>query len=213
MNNTQQLLKSYQKKKDEIQNRLEEFKKVLNESDERIFAELAFCLCVPQSRAVICWKAIESLRRNNLLLSGTEEEIKPFLNAVRFGETKTKYIIEARGLFTENGKLNIKEKILSFKNPSEARDWLIENVKGFGMKLGSHFLRNIGYSFDLAILDVHILKNLYEYGVIKSLPKTLSRKIYLEIEQRMKYFARSLDIQLQELDLLLWSEETGFIFK
>jgi N-glycosylase/DNA lyase len=213
MSNVQDLVKSYQRKKDDIQKRLQEFKQVLNEGDERIFAELAFCLCVPQSKAVVCWKAIESLIRNNLLLSGSEKEISPFLNAVRFGEIKTKYIIEAREFFTENEKLNIKERLLSFKDPSEARDWLIENVKGFGMKLASHFLRNIGYTFNLAILDVHVLKNLYKYGVIKVIPKNLTKKFYLEIEQRMKFFARSLDMQLQELDLLLWSEETGFIFK
>ena len=135
------------------------------------------------------------------------------MNAVRFCETKVKYIVDARNFFTENGKLNIKQKILSFKDPLKAREWLVENINGFGMKEPSHFLRNIGYSFDLAILDVHVIKNLYEYGFINAIPKTLTKKLYLEIEQRMRSFARRLGMSLQELDLLLWSEETGIIFK
>jgi N-glycosylase/DNA lyase len=203
----------YQLKGRKIRERLEEFKQVLSENDERIFAELAFCLCTPQSKATISWNAIESLIRNNLLLTGDVETIRPFLNAVRFCETKVKYIVDARNFFTENGKLNIKQKILSFKDPLKAREWLVENINGFGMKEASHFLRNIGYSFDLAILDVHVIKNLYEYGFINAIPKTLTKKLYLEIEQRMRSFARRIGIDLQELDLLLWSEETGIIFK
>lgn len=213
MSNVEEILQSYKKKEEEIRKRLQEFKQVLQESDERIFAELAFCLCTPQSKATICWKAVENLTNNNLLLNGSEKEIIPFLSAVRFGERKAQYIIEARKLFTKDGKLDIKGKILSLKDPFKAREWLVENVKGLGIKEASHFLRNIGYSFELAILDIHILRKLKEYGVIKIIPKNLTKKLYLEIEQRMKFFARSIGLSLQELDLLFWSEETGIVFK
>jgi N-glycosylase/DNA lyase len=207
------LLLLYASKRADIQKRLGELEKVKYEPNEKIFAELAFCLCTPQSKAINCWNAITSLRKNNLLFAGKEEEIKPFLNAVRFSENKSKYIVGARNFFTENEKLEIKNKLEQFKNSAEAREWLVENIKGFGMKEASHFLRNIGRGNNLAILDVHILKNLREFEVIKEIPKSLTPKKYIEIEEQMKRFSESVGIPFDELDLLLWSKETGMVFK
>ncbi|MEM5802235.1 MAG: N-glycosylase/DNA lyase [Candidatus Aenigmatarchaeota archaeon] len=213
MKDVKLLLKKYEQKKDEIRNRLKEFHDVFNESDERIFAELAFCLCTPQSKATTAWRAIEALMKNNLLYVGDEKQIRPFLNNVRFADNKARYIVDARKKFTLEGRLQIKTFIQSFIDVYELREWLVENVKGLGMKEASHFIRNIGFSFDVAILDVHVLRQLKEYNVIKEIPKTLTKKVYLQIENKVKEFANSLNLRLAELDLLFWSEETGFIFK
>jgi N-glycosylase/DNA lyase len=207
------LLRSYKNKKFEIKKRLEEFEQIKNNSDERIFSELAFCICTPQSKATSAWAAIEALVKNNYLFTRSERMIRPFLNVVRFADNKSKYIIEARELFSKNGKLNIKEKIQSFSDNLKLREWLVENVKGLGMKESSHFLRNIGLGSSLAILDVHVLNNLKEYDVIEDIPKTLTKKNYLEIENRIKEFSKLVGIPMDELDLLFWSEETGVIFK
>lgn len=212
--NIEELLEIYEKKKDEIKEKLFEFKKMMNESNERIFAELAFCICTPQSKATSAWNAIGSLMRNGLLYRGSEKEIMPFLNVVRFGRNKSSYIIEARKKFTVDNKLQIRDFILSFIDPIELREWLVENVKGLGMKEAGHFIRNIGLSGNqFAILDVHILKNLENQGVIEKIPKTLSKKEYLRIEERMKEFSRQVNIPMDELDMLFWSRETGLIFK
>ncbi len=209
------LTDSYRIKKDDINNRLEEFKKVLDDSDERIFAELSFCICTPQSKATVCWKAVESLMKNNLLYTGDVEQIKPFLNAVRFCNDKAKRIVEARNFFTNNGKFDIKKKIVMFKNSFQLRDWLKENIKGIGLKEASHFIRNIGFDYEnqLAILDRHILKNLRGLGVIEETMNISTMKKYFEVEEKMRNFAEKLDMTLYELDLFLWSKETGMIFK
>lgn len=210
---SEELLQLYAQRKDEIKKRLLDFQQVLGASDERIFAELAFCLCTPQSKATASWNAITSLTKNSLLLNGSADQIRPFLNTVRFGDKKSEYIINARNIFLNGEKLQIKEKLNSFTNSREAREWLVENIKGFGMKEASHFLRNVGIGNDLAILDVHILTNLENYGVIKEFPKSLTQKKYLEIEGQMKKFSESIGIPFAELDLLLWSKETGMVFK
>lgn len=210
----EQLLKLYGEKRVEIQERLFEFKLMLNESDERVFAELAFCICTPQSKATAAWDAIISLMSNGLLYRGSEEELERFMNAIRFGKNKAKYIVEARKKFTVDGRLQIKEFVRSFIDPLELRGWLKENVNGLGMKESSHFIRNIGLSENqLAILDVHILKNLKECGVVERVPKNLTEKEYLKIEEKMKEFSRQIGIPMDELDMLLWSKETGIIFK
>lgn len=213
MKDISKLLESYKKKKKDIKKRLQEFKEVLDQTDEKIFAELAFCICTPQTKATSAWDAITALVKNGYLYTRSERMIRPFLNVVRFADNKAKYIIEARNFFTTNDKLEIKEKIKVFKNIFELREWLAENVKGIGMKEASHFLRNIGLGDNLAILDVHILENLKEYGVIEKMPETLTKKAYLEIENEMRSFAKLVKIPLDELDLLFWSEETGMIFK
>jgi N-glycosylase/DNA lyase len=213
--NISELVKSYKIRKNEIKKKLKEFKKVLNQSDERIFAELAFCICTPQSKAIAAWNAITALMKNNLLFSGSAQQIRPFLNVVRFADNKSKYIVEARNFFTKNSRLKIKEKICSFKNAFELRNWLIENVKGIGIKEASHFIRNIGFNYEnqLAILDRHILKNLKEFGVVDKLPNTLTKKKYFEIEDKMRRFSEKIKIPMYELDMLLWSKETGKVFK
>jgi len=52
-----------------------------------------------------------------------------------------------------------------------------------------------------------------KHGAIKELPRSISRKTYLEIEGRMREFSRKTKIPIEELDLLFWSAETGFVFK
>ena len=96
---------------------------------------------------------------------------------------------------------------------AELRDWLVQNVLGLGYKEASHFLRNIGKNNGLAILDRHILRNLHRLGLIRSIPKSLSRKQYVEIENRFTKFANTIGITLDELDLVFWSMETGEIRK
>lgn len=208
-----ELVSRYNLKKDDLKKRLDEFKVVGQQDDPRVFAELAFCLCTPQSRAVNCWKAVEALTRNNLLYTGSNVQIKPFLNAVRFNENKSNYIVQAREMFTNGNGISIKEKLFSMGKPEDMREWLFDNVNGLGMKESSHFLRNIGFGKSLAILDSHILKNLVKYGVIEEIPKSLTKKKYLDIEQKMKEFSEKIGIPFDELDLLFWSEETGMIFK
>lgn len=213
MEKIKELMKLYEEKKDEIKQKILEFKQTMNEDNEKIFAELAFCICTPQSKASDAWKSINKLMENGLLYRGSAEQILPFLK-VRFNKNKAEYIVKARKKFTVDGKIQIKEFLQSFVDPLELREWLVKNVEGLGMKEASHFLRNVGLSDNqLAILDVHILKNLKEFGVIEKIPKNLTKKEYLKIENRMKEFSKQINIPLEELDLLLWSKETGFIFK
>jgi len=207
------LIEAYEERRTEIANRIKEFQETLNQSDERVFAELCFCICTPQTKATLCWEAISALMENGLLYAGKREQMAPFLKKVRFYNHKAEYILEARKLFTKNGKLQIKKFLTSFDNVLCLRNWLKEEVKGIGMKEASHFLRNVGLGKDTAILDRHILKKLKKFGVIEEIPKNLPKKAYDEIESKMRTLSKKVGIPLDELDLLLWSMETGIVFK
>jgi N-glycosylase/DNA lyase len=214
MSDVMDLKRSYSFRKAEIKRRLLDFQGVWSEPDERIFAELAFCFCTPQSKAKSCWEAVSYLQDSGLLYSGSHGQIRKGLHKkVRFHNNKSAYILHARGLFTEKGRLSIKSRLLETGTPFEMREWLVKNVKGIGYKEASHFLRNIGMGKGLAILDRHILKNLKKHGAIKEVPKALTPKKYLEIEGQMAEFSRKVNIPMEEMDLLFWSEETGEVFK
>jgi len=77
----------------------------------------------------------------------------------------------------------------------------------------SHFLRNMGFGENIAILDRHILKNLMLLGVIEEIPHSLSKKRYLDIERRMRIFASKIGVRMSHLDLVLWYKEVGEVFK
>jgi N-glycosylase/DNA lyase len=205
----------YDPVKNDIESRLNDFKKIWKKgSEEDIFSELVFCLLTPQSKARSCDYAVSCLLENDLILNGTSKLIaKELRTKTRFHNNKAKYIVEAKRLFSRNKKLSIKKVITKFETPEEARIWLVDNVKGMGFKEASHFLRNIGMGEDLAILDRHILKNLVLLGVIPDVPNTLSKKKYLEIEEKMKELSREIKIPAAHLDLLLWYKEAGEIFK
>jgi len=202
----------YAGKKKAIDERLEDFRGVWSGGDKRIFSELCFCICTPQSKAVHCDAAVSRLAETGALFKGTLPQVRAGLKGVRFPNNKARYILECRRLFTKDGRIRIKDKI-DPRNVEAARRWLVRNVKGLGLKEASHFLRNIGLGSGLAILDVHIMRNMKRLGIIDEIPKCLTEKCYLAMEEKLRRFAGRVRIPMDALDLLFWSRETGMIFK
>jgi N-glycosylase/DNA lyase len=204
----------YNSKKKEIELRLHEFKRIWKTgTKEEIFAELAFCILTPMARGKSCWAAVENMIRKGILFTGDINQIRKQLKGARFIYKKSEYIVEARKKILLDSKSSIKSIISHMNNSLETREWLVRNIKGIGYKEASHFLRNIGYEQNLAILDRHILKNLKFIGVIEQIPGSLSKRRYLDIEKRMMEFSKSVQIPMGQLDLLMWYKETGEIFK
>lgn len=208
------LLAEYRKRRPEIRKRLRQFSHLHKGKDEDIFQELSFCILTANANALHCDKAVNELRRTNLLFEGLPRQISPHLRGrVRFHNKKADFIVMARRLFGRDKKLDLKSR-LDLKDVRAAREWLVEHIKGYGYKEASHFLRNIGLGHNIAILDRHILKNLKKYGVIKKIPDSLSaRRVYMDIEDKMRSFSKKTGIPMDEMDLLFWSIQTGFIFK
>ena len=201
------LLDGYTQRQPAIQKRLKDFRAV---AQKDYFYELVYCFMTPQSSAVNSAKAQTMLREHDF--QNTEIDPEPLLHQkeyyIRFHKTKAKLLVEMK---TQYGA--ILQKLSNGESAFEKRRWLAENVKGIGYKEATHFLRNVGLNDGLAILDRHILKNLKKHGAIRSLPKTLTKKKYLEVEQRFQKFAEDVGISIDELDLLFWSNETGEILK
>jgi len=205
------LARDYRERRGEIERRLMEFEEVGRRgSEEELFAELCFCICTPQSSARAGLKAQKRLTETGLLIRGKTEEIRELLEGVRFSGAKARYIVEARRFLSKGGGLSVRQ--LLHPDPQVARRNIAEKIAGVGYKEASHFLRNIGYR-GLAILDRHILSSMEELGVIESVPSSLSRRRYLELEGRFHKLAKELGIPSDHLDLLLWSRKTGEVLK
>lgn len=189
-----------------IKERIKEFRGKNN--DEKLL-ELIFCLLTPQSKAKNCWNSVCRIAKCGIS-NPDKKKIKESLKGVRFHNNKTEYIIQAINILKNNPFLIHNLKKMEEK---ERREFIVKKFKGIGFKEASHFLRNIGLGENLAILDRHILKNLKKINVIDEIPKTLTRKKYIDIESKMKNFSEYIGIPMEELDLLLWFKETGEVFK
>jgi len=197
----------------EIDRRLAEFRRLRTAKDERVFAELAFCLFAIQTSARRSEAAVRELVARDLLWRGTVAEVAHMLRRhVRFHNHKAAYLAAARGRFAGSPG-TFRRQLDAFADASKAREWLVREIDGFGYKEASHFLRNVGRGEDLAILDRHVLKNLRRHGILRSIPDSLPPRRYLEIEGNVRRFAQAVDIPMAALDLVFWSRETGEVFK
>jgi len=209
-----ELKEIYKKTKPDIEKRLEHFKDVwINEDDEEIFYELVFCLLTPQSKAKVCWNSVLRLKKRGVHKNCQTNEICYDISNVRFKNKKSEYIVKMHNDYFKKGRFLLKDLLNKMPDSTEKRDFLVKNIKGMGYKEASHFLRNTGFGENLAILDRHILKNLFLADVIDEIPSNMSRRVYEGIEEKMVLFSNKIKIPLAHLDFVMWYKEAGEIFK
>ena len=194
--------------KEIIDSRIKEFSELGKSSINEIFKELCFCLLTANFSAQGGIKIQKEINNGFLTLSEIDLAKKLSELGHRFPNARAKYIFLARE------KINGLKKILeSDESNLKKREEIVKNIKGLGMKEASHFLRNIGYK-NLAIIDFHIVDSLVKHNLIeKPNSKFLTPKKYLEIENLLKQLAQKTNLNLGELDLYLWYQETGKILK
>jgi len=203
---------------------------VSDKHKEEIFYMLCFCLCVPQSKAARAEEAIEILKSRNFYSEDIPvDDISNILKSrVRFHQCKSNRLVESKKMFLDSDFWKTLRNLYLNRNMPQAlehtRQWLIKSVNGFGLKLASHFMRNVGIkgSPELAILDVHIITGMDRRGLIPEeyfshnegkRKINLTNEHYHDIERKMREYANHLGASIHELDLLLWSQRTGYIGK
>ena len=191
-----------------VEARISEFQTAQGEGDERWFEELVFCLLTANYSARGALACIAALNEGDTIGEGSLEQLRTCLeHRHRFPSKRAEFIHKARA-----HRGDLKRIITSQLSSHVARDWLVENITGLGMKEASHFLRNVGY-LDLAIIDKHIITHMLEQGIIEERPKTLTRRKYLEYEAILTRVAGRLKMPLGMMDLYLWSKKSGEVIK
>lgn len=194
------LLETYEKYKPVMKAFLAQAK---SREDEHLATEIMFCLQTSQSPAKSARNTVNKLKSMGKLMTANEDEIFTAMEGVRFSEKKSKYLFEARSKLPE-----IKQKLSANLSKEELRDWLFENIKGMGMKLASHYMRNIGI-FGLAILDIHVQNFMARNGILKGEVGKLNTKQYLENERTFLQMAKQIGIPPEELDIAIWMVGNG----
>lgn len=186
--------------------RIKDFEEI-GKSREKVFSELCFCILTANYSAERGWKIQEECGEEFFKLDGHQLAERLRKLGYRYPNSRARYIVKARSIYED-----IWRTLESGRDPSEIRRWIAENVPGLGFKEASHFLRNMGFK-NLAIVDKHVLRVLYGYGLIRTMPQRLSKTMYLKIEKTLLKVAGELGISPAELDLYLWYMDTGKILK
>ena len=189
--------------------------------DSKIRHELVTCILSSQVRYEMADSAAERLDKAGLLdecwwngKAGRFESrvIKVLLGRTsksqdhwryRFPRARARNIAEAREFLAKN---SICDRLLDGSDPKEKRRWLVAHISGIGPKQASMFLRNSGVSYDLAILDKHVLRYLEIQHLLSPRPAILSNiKTYELIEQIIISYAESLGYPVGYLDWAIWA--------
>jgi N-glycosylase/DNA lyase len=212
----QDIRATHRARRKEIRARLDQFREVWRKgSDEQLWEELVYCIFTAGASARMGFSAVDAIRP--LLMNGEREAMTLALRnagAHRFPVERPCYIVITRNYLREHCDMALREKLQSFADPIERRDWLAgeKQIKGLGYKESSHFLRNVGL-LGHAILDKHVMSCLLDLKVVETAKPPATRARYLETEERLLRFARDIGIDFDELDLVLWSMKTGEVLK
>ncbi|HXH69975.1 MAG TPA: hypothetical protein VNI60_06455, partial [Pyrinomonadaceae bacterium] len=150
---------AHSERREEILERLSEFEAIWQTgSDERLWEEMVFCFFTGGCSARMGIRSVEAVRP--LLSGGNYAELAQALRGKhRYPNARAGYIVASREFLQTHCGLRLREKLQSFDDDLERRDWLVKEkrIKGLGYKEASHYLRNIGFK-GYAILDKHILR-------------------------------------------------------
>ncbi len=137
-----------------------------------------------------------------IVLKGRAPSLCHF-GSYRFPSVRAKQLAQVRDALA---RLPLTRRLAVGGAPAELRKKLIEEIPGLGPKQASMFLRNIGASYDLAIIDTHVLRYLELQGwlaIKEARVNTVSG--YERTERVLTQYANTLGYQVGYLDWAIWA--------
>lgn len=97
-------------------------------------------------------------------------------------------------------------ELISTAGTGEAvREWLVGNALGIGPKQASMFVRNVGLSYELAILDRHVLNYMKALDIAPTpIRAPSSLPPYLRGETALRVHADDIGVSVGLLDWAIW---------
>lgn len=104
-----------------------------------------------------CWTALEGndFECRVLEVLAGQASYLPHRGSYRFPKARSKQLAQVRNALA---RMPLDERLSDGKDAKYLRKNLVADITGLGPKQASMFLRNIGRSYDLAILDTHVLR-------------------------------------------------------
>lgn len=191
---------------------------VIDYSENNLWEELVCCILSSQVRYELSQVVTQNLKQNSLLditindpffeyslklILKEPVRLENRLVKYRFPGTKSKQIATAWKNIYGSG-YSIREIIESCDNPKELRSKLTNIVSGLGMKQASMYLRNISNSFELAVIDTHVLRYMHLLGILKNIPPSISKTQYLIKENILIKYAKNFGYPVGCVDYAIW---------
>ena len=142
-------------------------------------------------------EAIHCILRTHLNVGGRERLYRfPSVRAVQLERIHANVLANADSL---------KALLSGFETANHARRWLVANAHGLGPKQASMFLRNVALTYDLAIIDRHVLDYMSLTGLQSNGGSAVSSlKHYLPLEDVLRVHAEDLKCPVGILDWAIW---------
>lgn len=196
-------------------------------NEEKLLAELVLCIVSSQEKYEVALACLKILHKERALVVPKNKKeflfIKKRINAIlsqpfrlrlngklqsrrlRFSNKKADYIVSTMENIYLRGT-TLSQIIRGQGEVKAIRMEIIKYGKGIGPKQASMFLRNIGYSSDLAILDKHIFDFMWVMGLTNSSRSSVSTiSEYERLEDCLLNYAHQYSLPIFYLDIAIWT--------
>ena len=155
------LIYFYKEYKNSLQGKIQSS---LTSTTKEIFEQAVYCFLTPATKSDSSDFTHKELLTDDFFYRASLEELTYCLRKppyIRFHNQKAARLL----LWQQHGMAHIQAMLL-FDNARDKRQYLVENVKGMNFKEATHFLRNVGCSEDLVILDRHIINFMKDVHIL-----------------------------------------------
>ena len=135
-----------------------------NHNPKEIFEQAVYCFLTPATKSDSADYTYQELFKDDFFYHANLEELTFYLRKppyIRFHNQKSARLL----LWQQEGMKHV-ALMMKEQNASDKRNYIVKNVKGMNYKEATHFLRNIGVSDNLVILDRHILNFMKDMGIL-----------------------------------------------
>lgn len=192
----------------------------IQKNDRRLWWELSSCILSSQVPYPLSTAAADAIDNDGILhdkrvtVAIRTERLQQLLKTplsvdgrrrtYRFPVARARQLAAAHSVVTDT-KCTLGELINTFTDATTARNWFVKHIPGIGPKQASMFLRNVGVTYDLAILDRHVLYYMSKLGMYSGDKYSISGIVhYRRHEEALKKHAEELGFPVGLLDWAIW---------
>jgi len=195
--------------------------------EQKLWEELVSCILGSRINFEIAFFYTDQLSKNRLIdierilddPTSAEKSIRDLLNSslyvskntdkyvkYPFYQSRSEYIVRTALNIYKCNETSLKTILSHCDDEFEAREIIHDLATGIGYKQSSLFLRNIGFSKNLAILDTHVLKYMVFMELLSDFSKAdiANKKKYTQTEKILNNYATSCNKNVSRMDIAIW---------
>lgn len=179
---------------------------------DAIWSSLLFCILSSQVRATVAGSVTQRVMKEIPFFDERVSSVDVYRLAreilkrpdvrYRFPEARSKQIANSWFAFAQI-KDDFYSYLDSFSDERDARLAIADRFSGLGLKQASMFLRDVGYSARLCVIDTHILW--YCSLMFSSSQGALTTKRYLELEELLLDRSDTFGVAPNAFDTVIWA--------